>query len=228
MKTLINPPSPTFAKGGLGGLIRKRKTVWHSSCSFIKVKITKEERPMKKTLLALSLVTVLILGVTYVYAQGPGRGPGSRGEPCWESGVPGKASRLTPEQEAKFQELRQKFNEETAQLRGALVTKRLELQSLWTNPTSDSKAIMEKERELRDLQNQMRDKDVQFKLEARNILTPEQIEEFGPGMGRGFGRGYRRGYGHGYGHHGYGHHGFGHGYGKGPGYGMGPGYGPCN
>ena len=31
---------------------------------------------MKKTLLALSLITVLILGVTYVYAQNPGHGPG--------------------------------------------------------------------------------------------------------------------------------------------------------
>jgi Spy/CpxP family protein refolding chaperone len=168
--------------------------------------------------LALSLVTVLILGVTYVYAQGPGygpgRGPGWKGERCWESENPGKFSSLTPDQKTKFQELRRKFNDETAQLRGALVTKRLELQSLWTNPKSDSKSIMEKEKELRELQNQMRDKGVQLKLEARNILTPEQIEEFGPGMGRGFGRGHRKGYGHGYG--------------MGPGYGMGLGYGPCN
>jgi Spy/CpxP family protein refolding chaperone len=177
---------------------------------------------MKKTLLALSLVTVLILGVTYVYAQGPGfgpgRGPGWKGERDWESDNPGKFSSLTPEQKTKFQELRRKFNDETSQLRGALLTKRLELQSLWTNPKADPKVIMEKEKELRDLQNQVRDKGVQFKLEARNILTPEQIEEFGPGMGRGFGRGHMRGYGHR----------FGHGGGMGAGYGMGPGYGPCN
>jgi Spy/CpxP family protein refolding chaperone len=165
---------------------------------------------MKKTLLALSLITVLILGVTYVYAQGPGRapgqGPGWKGERGWEAGNPGKFSNLTPEQKAKFQELRRKFNEETAQLRGALLTKRVELQSLWTNPNADPKAIMDKEKELRDLQNQMKDKAVQAKLEARKFLTPEQIQESGPGMGRGFGRGHMMGHGRG----------------------MGPGHGMCN
>ena len=154
---------------------------------------------MKKTLLALSLITVLILGVTYVYAQnpghGPGHGPGWKGERGWESENPGRLSNLTPEQKAKFQELRRKFNEETAQLRGALVTKRVELQSLWTNPNADPKAIMDKEKELRDLQNQMKDKALQMKLEARKFLTPEQIQESGQGMERGFGRGHMMSHG---------------------------------
>ena len=154
---------------------------------------------MKKTLLALSLITVLILGVTYVYAQGLGHGPGWKGERGRESGDPGKFSNLTQEQKAKFQELRRKFNEETAQLRGALVTKRVELQSLWTNPNADPKAIVDKEKELSDLQNQMKDKAVQVKLEARKFLTPEQIQESGPGMGRGFGRGHMMGHGRGMG-----------------------------
>jgi Spy/CpxP family protein refolding chaperone len=154
---------------------------------------------MKKTLLALSLITVLILGVTYVYAQRPAHGPGWQGEHGQESGNPGKFSNLTSEQKAKFQELRRKFNEETAQLRGALVTKRVELQSLWTNPNADPKAIVDKEKELRDLQNQMKDKAVQAKLEARKFLTPEQIQESGPGMGRGFGRGHMMGHGRGMG-----------------------------
>ena len=154
---------------------------------------------MKKTLLALSLITVLILGVTYVYAQGPGHGPGWRGEHGRESGDPGKFSNLTPEQKAKFQELRRKFNDETAQLRGTLVTKRVELQSLWTNPNADPKAIMDKEKELRDLQNQMKDKALQVKLEARKFLTPEQIAEFGQHRGMGHGRGHMMGQDHGMG-----------------------------
>ena len=179
---------------------------------------------MKKTLIVLGLVAVLAFGVTFVYAHGPGYGPGPgrRGESCWGPGGTGKGSTLTPEQESRFQELRQKFFEETAQLREAIVSKRQELHSLWTNPNADPKAIVEKERELRDLQNQMRDKSIEFKLEARNSLTPEQIEEFGQdrGMGRGFGPGHMRGYGHR----------FDRGYGKGPGsgYGMGPGSGACN
>ena len=167
---------------------------------------------MKKKLIVLGLVVVMVLGVTYIYAQGPGSGPGHRGmasQECWGSG---KWSSLTPEQKAKFQELRQKLNDETAQLRESILTKRLELQSLWTNSNAYPQAIMDKEKELRDLQNQMKDKALQVKLEARKFLTPEQIAEFGQHRGMGHGRGHRMGQDHG----------------MGPGHEMGPGYGRCN
>jgi Spy/CpxP family protein refolding chaperone len=163
---------------------------------------------MKKKVVVLGLVAVMVLGVAYAFAQGPGTGPGPGRRPGWGQE---KWSSLTPEQQTKFQELRQKFNDETAQLRGTMLTKRLELQSLWRNPKADSKAILEKEKEFRSLQNQMKDKAVQFKLEARTILTPEQLSEFGPGlgMGRGFGGGRMMGHGRGW------HRG-----GSGPGYGC--------
>ena len=144
---------------------------------------------MKKTIAALGLVVVILLGITYAYAQGPGFGPGSgpgyRGTPPQESQYQGRWSSLTPEQKTKFQELRRKFREENAKLIGAMVTKRLELQSLWTDPKADPKAILDKERELRDLQNQMKDKVIQSKLEARKFLTPEQISNWKPGWGMG-------------------------------------------
>ncbi len=146
---------------------------------------------MRKTIVLLGLVALMVLGVTYAYAQGPGMGPGHRG--MHESWGPGKDSPLSPEQKTKFQELRRTFREENAKLIGAMVTKKLELQSLWTNPKADSKAILDKERELRDLQNQLRDKAVQMWLEARKFLTPEQIENWKPGMG--IGRGHRMGCG---------------------------------
>jgi Spy/CpxP family protein refolding chaperone len=154
---------------------------------------------MKKMIVTLGLVAVMLLGVTYVYAQGPGMGPGHRG--MHESWGPGKDYSLTSEQKTKFQELRRKFRGENAKLIGAIVTKKLELRSLWTDPKADSKAILDKEKELRDLQNQMRDKAVQMRLEARKFLTPEQIENWKPGRGmdRSFGRGHMKGYDHGMG-----------------------------
>jgi len=150
-------------------------------------------------IITLGLAVVMLLGVTYVYAQGPGMGPGHRG--MHESWGPGKDYPLTPEQKTKLQELRRKFREENAKLIGALVTKRLELQSLWTDPKADNKAILDKEKELRELQNQLRDKGIQMKLEARKFLTPEQIANFGPGcgMGPGYGRGRMMGGGYGMG-----------------------------
>jgi Spy/CpxP family protein refolding chaperone len=140
---------------------------------------------MRKTIVALGLVAIMLLGVTYVYAQGPGYGPRHRG--MHESWGPGKDDSLTPEQKTKFQDLRRKFREDNAKLIGAIVTKRLELQSLWTDPKADSKAILDKEKELRDLQNQLRDKAVQMRLEARKFLTPEQIQNWKPGWGKGGG-----------------------------------------
>jgi Spy/CpxP family protein refolding chaperone len=169
---------------------------------------------MKKMIIGLGLVALMLLGVTYVYAQGTGFGPGHR--MGWGYG---RWSSLTPEQQTKFQELRQKFYDETAQLRGAILTKSLELQSLWTNPKADPKAILDKEKEFRTLQDQLRDKSVQFKLEARKVLTPEQLAQFGSGwgMGRGFGSGHMMGYGPGMG--------YSYGMEYGPGFGRGPGYG---
>ena len=114
------------------------------------------------------------------------------GEKSWGRG---KGLNLSAEQKAKFQELRRKFMRETAQVRGELVTKRLELRLLWTDPKADSKAILAKERELRDLKNRMKDKIIQNKLEFRSFLTPEQIEKLGMMGRRGHGFHHHRGQG---------------------------------
>jgi Spy/CpxP family protein refolding chaperone len=156
---------------------------------------------MKKAMVALGLVVVMLLGVSYVYAQEQGNPPGHErmhGKKTWghEKGL-----NLTPEQKAKFKELRRKFIGENAQLIGGLVARRLELRSLWTDPKADSQAILAKERELRDLQNQMRDKIVRYKLEVRKFLTPEQIEKFGMMGGIGFGRGFHHRHHHHHHHH---------------------------
>ncbi len=172
---------------------------------------------MKKTIITLGLAAVLLLGVTHAYSQGPGFGPGPGpgsgphwGErPHWGQADPRSALNLNPEQKTRMHELRTKFKGENAQLIGAMVTKRIELQSLWSNPRAEAAAIQAKEKELRDLQNQMRDKAVQMRLEARKILTPEQIAQMG--QGRGFGPCGGRGSGGGFGH------GHGRGWGSGPG-----------
>ena len=166
---------------------------------------------MKKWMIAFGLFAATVFSVGYTFAQGSGHGPGhgsthqesvhgrGHGEMRHhESADAGEDLSLTTEQRAKFQELRRKFKSENAQLIGALVAKRLELQSLWTDPKAESKAIMDKEKELSDLKNQMRDKAVQLKLEARKFLTPEQITKFGArwGMRHGFGGSHMMG-GHG-------------------------------
>jgi len=164
---------------------------------------------MKKTIITLGLVAVLLAGGTYAYSQGtgfgPGPGPGPGSGPHWGDGPHrgpgdfGKALNLTPEQKTKISELRKKFKEDNAQLIGTMVTKKIELQSLWSNPKADAAAIQAKEKEMRGLQNEMKDKAVQMRLEARKILTPEQIAQLGQGMRPGLcgGRRFRGGFGRG-------------------------------
>jgi len=152
---------------------------------------------MKKAMIALGLTVVMLLGISYVYAQeqsNPPRHERMQGEKSWGHG---KKLNLTQEQKAKFRELRRKFIAENAQLIGGLVAKRLELRSLWSDPKADSQIILAKERELMDLQNRLKDKKVQYKLEARKSLTPEQIEKLGTmrRMGRGGKMGHRCGMG---------------------------------
>jgi len=140
-------------------------------------------------------MALVLAGATYVYAVGSG--PGPRPREGWMGY--GKGASLTEEQRTQLQELRQKFHSETANLREQIWTMRQELRTLWSDSKSGADAILKKEKELRDLEDQMKDKAVQMKLEARTILTPEQLAEFGkfggpgpergPGMGHGRGRG---------------------------------------
>ena len=106
---------------------------------------------MKKAMVALGLVAVMLLTISYVYAQeqtDPPRRAWMHGE---KSRDQGKRLNLTSEQKTKLQELRRKFIAENAKLIGDRVAKRLELRSLWSDPKADSQVILAKERELRDL-----------------------------------------------------------------------------
>ena len=141
---------------------------------------------MKKMVMALGFVMVLIFSTAYVYALDPGadpgqKGMGKRGHSHHEGWRTGKGISLTPEQKAQFRELRRNFRRDNAQLIGSLIAKKIELQALWTDPKADSNTIMDKTRELRDVQNQLRDKFVGMRLEARKFLTPEQIAHWKSG-----------------------------------------------
>jgi Spy/CpxP family protein refolding chaperone len=183
---------------------------WQPSCNIKNQnQIQKGETHMKKTVIAVGLAVVMLLGVTYVYAGGRGYGPGSgrgncagfrgasdvsrcdwgRGGGRGNYGEGWGVSNLTSEQQTKMRELRQKHHNEVAPLREKMFSMKEELRVLWSDPKADSKAIEAKTKEMNVLRDQMRDKGVQFRLEARSLLTPEQIKAFGSGCGQGCGKG---------------------------------------
>lgn len=136
---------------------------------------------MRKNKLALMglLTLTLILGLAASsWAQPMGMGPGGMGRGCMMN--------LTPEQAGMMFDLRQKFLDDTANLRKQMSIKRTELTALWKAETPDQNQIVAKEKELNALRDQMGAKAVAFKLAARKIAPQAGM---GPGMGSGMGPG---------------------------------------
>jgi len=130
------------------------------------------EKSKKVTLLLLALVLSLGLA-TSAWARGPmgmGCGPG--------------AVNLTPDQANALFDLKEKMHADTAGLRKQMMTKRAEMAALWKAENPDQNVILTKQKELNALRDQMQQKMVAFRLEAKKIAP-----DAGFGMGRGFGRG---------------------------------------
>jgi zinc resistance-associated protein len=98
------------------------------------------------------------------------------------------AMNLTPEQAGKFFDLKEKFRNDNAEARKQMMVKHAELAALWKSATPDEKAIVAKQKELNALRDQMQEKSIAFRLEARKI-APELAQGFGRGMGGGMGHG---------------------------------------
>jgi Spy/CpxP family protein refolding chaperone len=156
-------------------------------------------RTSMKAVFVIALV-VSLMGTTSAFAYrgmrgGMGGGPMGRG---WHMN-------LTPEQAAQVFDLRQKFMNDTVELRKNLMVKGAELAQLWKAENPDDKAILAKVKELSALRAQFMEKSVAKRLEMRKIVpqaTMGPCPMMGPGMGPGFAPG-----------------------GPGPGKGMGPGRG---
>jgi zinc resistance-associated protein len=138
-----------------------------------------------KMFLVVLLALTLSLGLAASsWARPWGGGMGFGGGMGWGCG-PG-AMNLSPEQAGKLFDLKQKFMNDTAELRKQMVVKRTELASLWKAEKPDEKAIGAKAKELNALRGQMIEKGVAFHLAARKI-APQLGQGFGPGMGWGKG-----------------------------------------
>ncbi len=99
---------------------------------------------------------------------------------------------LSKEQIDRMCELRKKYSDRVKAVKADIFRMRTEARNLFVDPKADEGAIMAKEKEMNAARDKLRDTLVQFKLEQRKILTPEQLKklaEFRPGFdGRGRGR----------------------------------------
>lgn len=140
------------------------------------------------------LITVLFLGAssTWGFGEAGDLQGGHRSEMCpyFVSNL-----NLTDDQRAQLAAGHDAFLGEMYPLRDELFRRKMELRELWAKRKPDQARIIEKQQEIRDLQNRMQERATAYQLECREILTPEQREQVTatPASigGKGAGRNYR-------------------------------------
>ncbi|MCX8043618.1 MAG: Spy/CpxP family protein refolding chaperone [Desulfobacterota bacterium] len=155
---------------------------------------------MKKSLSVGLVITLMLFGVAFATdaeaqfwkgkGHGRGMGPGEGPFPWCPPGL-----NLSPEQIERLQTLRSKFFNETASLRAELYKKQLELETLFTDPSPDAQKAGKLQADISDIEGKIDQKRIQAQLDARKILTPEQIAQLPPGCTLGFGPPGCRGFG---------------------------------
>jgi Spy/CpxP family protein refolding chaperone len=158
---------------------------------------------MKKlSILTVAVVFVLSVSLAFAGPWGRGRSMGSSSGMVpgygMESGygpAPYAAStlNLTEEQSAKLRAIGETHVKEVAPIQNQLLSKRAELRLLWGKQNPDPAEIVAKQKEIFDLQRQLQEKAMQYHLDCRNVLTPEQQLKFAdftttPGPGFRYGR----------------------------------------
>ena len=112
------------------------------------------------------------------FSQPPGKGMKKwRGEgPCWRA----SELNLSQEQRKSLDLVQQTYFREAQLTRAQLFTKRIELRELLTNPTARTESIRVKSLEIIELQSKQEEKAIEYLIKVRNLLTPEQLQNWCP------------------------------------------------
>ncbi len=123
---------------------------------------------MKK--LSILTVAILFFSASLSFAQpwGGGRGPGF-GRPYIDPSL-----NLTQEQADKLQKMQESYLKEITPLQNRLFTRRAEMRLLWEDANPDREKLLEKQKEVNDIQRQIEEKATMHRLELQAVLTPEQ------------------------------------------------------
>ena len=135
---------------------------------------------MRKTIISLFVVLMLMVSFSTVFSQGIGwQRPGM--------GVWATANlNLTSDQMQKLQTMQQDYLKEITPIQSELTLKTQELRTLMVNPAANADQIMAKQNEVFNLRQKLQKVALKYRLNARKILTPEQIALLPAGCGLGF------------------------------------------
>lgn len=154
----------------------------------------KAKNTSKRNYLGIALITLLFLaGASAAQAQW-GRGNCPMG---WAGNQPNL--NLTDDQTKAFNDLQSKHVAEVSSVRQAIMQKQLESDRLFLDASPDAAKLTALQNEVSALKAQVAEKNLAYKLQARKLLTAEQLTMVPPGCNFGCNpRGYNRGAGNGY------------------------------
>jgi len=158
--------------------------------------LLKGDKTMKKaklnvyrviTVVAVIALAAVVASPAMAYrgmAGGFDRGPGG-----YAMMDPARGLDLTAEQTEKINALREAHLKEIKPLQDQLYAKNGDLRLLWLAKTPDQEKILALQKEGRAIRDQLMDKMTAYRIEARKILTPEQLAKTQSYMGRNMTRG---------------------------------------
>jgi protein CpxP len=103
-------------------------------------------------------------------SAGRGRGKGKRGM----GGRAAAALELTTEQKVEIQKLRAQMIEDLAPTKAKLGELREQMRKLWKADNPSEKKIMAKHAEMDTYRTEIRARQVRFRIDVLNVLTPDQ------------------------------------------------------
>ena len=87
---------------------------------------------------------------------------------------------LSSDQAKELDLIQQVYFRETQLLRAQLLSKRLELREILTNPTTRIESIRSKYSEINEIQSRFEEKAIEYLIKVRNLLTSEQLKIWNP------------------------------------------------
>jgi Spy/CpxP family protein refolding chaperone len=148
-----------------------------------------------RTGLAIFLcVSIFVLSVSPIEAQQKKRRPKTRGDSSYWAP---EDLRLTPQQNEKMKTIQRRYLKDIQVMRNDLHNRRYTLRRLLSDQNAKSKDIRRKQREVFALENEIQERLLDYQLQVRDILTPQQFRLWvsknqgrsGHGMHRGSGMG---------------------------------------
>jgi Spy/CpxP family protein refolding chaperone len=85
---------------------------------------------------------------------------------------------LSEEQRASIQKIEALYWNEIGSRREKMMIKHIELQALLRDPNVSAQTIRQKSRDIGDLQAEIRERMIDYQIEIRSILTPDQRRQW--------------------------------------------------